>query len=149
MDTKLLNILTENEYLLKKSWKPKAENHTGLRGMIIDDGMDCMKLITKFLNDDGIENIRCYTNEMEALVSYIKDKPDFLIIDVQLENLSGFTLGRAIKSIDMFPPPILYISANRDNSSVDYKNDCYKSDFLPKPFNKKGLLSSVHRLLFS
>ena len=63
---------------------------------IIEDIPDNMKLITFILNKNGIATIEA-ENGQSGIDRTLVDKPDFIILDIQLPDMNGLEVLKAIR----------------------------------------------------
>ncbi|MEX2016000.1 MAG: response regulator [Candidatus Hydrogenedentales bacterium] len=77
-----------------------------------------------------------------------KAKPDLIILDVMLPDVSGFQVCRAIRADDeLYTLPILLLSAMNNPEELRHGLAQGADDFVPKPFMMADLLRRVDLLL--
>lgn len=64
--------------------------------LIIEDNPDNMKLITFILNKNGIATIEA-ENGQSGIDCALKEKPDFIVLDIQLPDMNGMEVLKAIR----------------------------------------------------
>ncbi|MCO4782303.1 MAG: chemotaxis response regulator protein-glutamate methylesterase [Candidatus Cloacimonetes bacterium] len=107
---------------------------------IVDDMLFVQKLFTKELSKiDGIQVIGSACDPYEARRSIVRDKPDVLILDVEMPKMDGLSFLQ--KLMEHFPIPTIMFSAN----SKKYTQYAIKAirygafDFICKPENDNDL----------
>lgn len=65
--------------------------------LIIEDNLDNMKLITFLLKKSGYETREAFTGR-EGIEEALAQRPDFIILDIQLPDIDGFEVLRTIRS---------------------------------------------------
>lgn len=65
--------------------------------LIIEDNENNMELISFILESAGYTTLRAYTGE-EGCVKAINDKPDFIILDIQLPDIDGVEVIQRIRN---------------------------------------------------
>ena len=65
-----------------------------------------------------------------------------LIVDVRMRGMSGLELQRHLNATD-FRVPIVFISANDDDSARSRALEAGAVDFLKKPFSEDALLRAI------
>lgn len=96
----------------------------------IDDEPFALALMEDFCNKiPHIDLIESYDNPFEALQYLQYNKPDFVLIDIKMPELSGIQL---IKQIDDFPP-IIFTTAHSKYAVESYNLNAI--DYLLKPFD--------------
>jgi len=69
------------------------------RVLVIEDNEDNMKLITFILEKQGYGTIRAQTGR-EGIRLAISEHPDFILLDIQLPDMDGLEVLKAIRSAD-------------------------------------------------
>ena len=116
-----------------------------LRTIIIDDEKPSCERLKRLLDSfPQINVIGCFTNSRQGLDSILKQKPDLLFLDIELEkNISAFDL---IKQLDknIYRPHIILVTGFSQYSIKAIKNEVF--DYLIKPVDIDELKASVNRL---
>lgn len=101
-----------------------------LSGIAIDDEPFALALIEDFCEKiPRIDLVAAYDNPFEALQFLQYNKPDFVLIDIKMPELSGIQL---IKQIANFPP-IIFTTAHSKYAVESYNLNAI--DYLLKPFD--------------
>jgi two-component system cell cycle response regulator len=116
--------------------------------LIVDDEQEVTNLIQEALQREGYATDVAYDGEA-ALVKFEKNKPDLVILDVNLPKVDGFTVCKKIKENKTFVPVIIVtgklISVNDKIEGLKIGAD----DYLTKPFDiaeLKARISAMSRL---
>jgi putative two-component system response regulator len=73
-----------------------------------------------------------------------QEKPDLILLDVEMPEMDGFeTLARLKEDPDLNPIPVIFLTGNHDTSTEIRALDSEAMDFITKPANKDILF---HRL---
>ena len=67
--------------------------------MIVDDDHDIVNLFKIFLETNGYR-VDAYTNPIEALNNFRKQRHDLIILDLKMPKMDGITLYQKIKEIE-------------------------------------------------
>jgi DNA-binding response OmpR family regulator len=67
--------------------------------MIVDDDHDIANLFKLFLENNGY-TVDAYTNPLEALNNFRKQRHDLVILDLKMPKMDGMILYQKIKEID-------------------------------------------------
>ena len=86
-------------------------------------------------------NVVTATCGNEALELTIKEKPDIIILDAMLPDISGFELIHKIKLIDDIP--IIMLTAKDDINDKLLGLQLGAEDYITKPFNSTELLLRI------
>ncbi len=69
------------------------------RALVIEDNLNNMKLITFILEKSGYATIRAKTGR-EGVELALTEKPDFIILDIQLPDIDGFEVLKEIRKAE-------------------------------------------------
>lgn len=107
------------------------------RILIVDDDRVGVRLLDEIIRKAGFKNVRTTTDSTEAVALFEEIKPDLLILDLWMPELTGFDIMQRLATA--YPEtflPIVVLSHDADQQ-VHYK--ALKSgakDFLNKPYDR-------------
>ena len=79
-----------------------------MRTLIVDDEAPARKRLKRLLADvAGIELIGEAENGLQAVETIEREKPDLVLLDIQMPGLDGFGVIEALED----PPPIIFVTA--------------------------------------
>lgn len=88
------------------------------------------------------------TNGRDALATIKQRRPDLLILDCNMPELSGLLLLRELKnSPDLFDLPVLILSGRRSDKDVELAHFEGADDYMKKPFDAEEVVFRVEELL--
>jgi len=124
------------------------------RILIIDDDADLRKALKIVLESNGYEVAVASSGE-QGIEKIKTVKADLIILDVMMEEGDkGFDVARKIKKIDKYKGiPILMLTAVREKTGLDFKEEAGDTDWLPvddyaeKPISPEDLIAKVEGLL--
>jgi FixJ family two-component response regulator len=112
---------------------------------VVDDEAAVRKSLSRFLGAAGFD-VRAYASGQEFLDAWPRERPDCVVLDLQMSGLTGIDvqqhLGRAADR-----PPVVMITANDD---PDVRRKCIEQGveaFLLKPVNGEYLLQLLTSLI--
>ena len=109
--------------------------------IVVDDAHDLADSLATLLTLSGHATRTAY-NGLEAVIAAAEDRPDVVILDLNMPVMDGFTAARKIRDRYPAPPPVLVaVSALGANSVQQRLDDCGFDHFLTKP-------TDIDRLLF-
>jgi len=122
--------------------------------LIIDDDPDISEAIRVVLESKNYKVENAGSGE-EGLKKVKLDKPDLIILDVMMETGDkGFDVARDLKnSPDYKNIPILMLTAIKEKTGLDFKNEAGDEAWLPvddyaeKPLRPDQLIAKVEKLL--
>lgn len=118
--------------------------------LVVEDDPVNQMILADFLAANGYATVTASTGP-EGIERFEHDKPDLLLVDIQLPRKNGFELLRDIKGRpDGATTPILLMSAvynDHDQSSRTVQLGTLADGYLSKPFDLVQLLATVKQLL--
>ncbi len=112
--------------------------------LVVDDQPDNLELLQKVLENAEYKVIKAVCGE-EAISHAVQDKPDVIVLDVQLPEMDGFEVCRILKDKDETRNiPIIFLTAyltGEQNIAKGLELGAY--DYISKPFNDCELLARV------
>jgi DNA-binding response OmpR family regulator len=113
--------------------------------LYIEDEEVLAMLVRDHLTKNGFEvTWSGHGNEAEKL--FDGAKPDLCILDVMLPGMSGFEIGKKIRSKNK-SIPIIYLTAKSESKDVLEGFKSGGNDYLKKPFSLEELMARVSNLL--
>ncbi len=116
--------------------EPKKEiEFAGKNILVVDDSMVARKVISTLLQKHFFK-VSCANSGQEALEFIRQQRPDLVMLDVNLGDSSGFDVCRQIKdSSKTEDVPVIFLTAEKDTAAMEQGFSCGGSDYLTKPFN--------------
>ena len=113
--------------------------------LIVDDNQDLLNLVTTALRSTGYNQLTACTGCAAAQAAFAANRPDLMILDINLPDGDGFTLFRTLHS--MADIPALFLSARDADADRLFGLGLGADDYLTKPIKMKLLVSRVQALL--
>lgn len=113
-----------------------------LKILIVEDDPLIAESIRMYLTRLGYIALEPAASKLEALEMLQKEKPDFAILDINLDGKQeGIEIGEFIhKSVDI---PFIYLTGNSDKDSIDKASKTHPQSYLIKPFSPDDLYSAI------
>lgn len=117
------------------------------RVLVIEDHEDNRKIVRDLLTASGYEMLEANTGE-EGLVCAERERPDLILMDIQLPGLDGYEVTRRIKVIPALSHiPIIAVTSYA-LSGDDQKAFAAGCDgYVTKPFSPRLLLAKIKEYL--
>ena len=115
-----------------------------LKILIVDDSKTIVAVINSILKKDY--DTCSAENGLVAIESYKKEKPDLILMDVEMPEMNGFEACKRIKALDTENngfTPIIFITGKGDLESMKIGLKSGAEDYLAKPFEPEELLARV------
>ena len=114
--------------------------------LVADDSSDIRQYLTEAVLRPAGYEVKAVGDGMSALTLVREIKPDVVITDYQMPNLTGIELIQRICSDLPHPPVIMMTSAANERLAVEALR-AGAFDFLTKPFQAELMLAAVGRAL--
>ena len=109
--------------------------------LIVDDNQDLLNLVTTALRSTGYNQLTACTGCAAAQAAFAANRPDLMILDINLPDGDGFTLFRTLHS--MADIPALFLSARDADADRLFGLGLGTDDYLTKPFSVEELLARL------
>ncbi|WP_303013603.1 hybrid sensor histidine kinase/response regulator [uncultured Bacteroides sp.] len=111
--------------------------------LIVDDVVSNVLLLKVLLTNEKF-NIATAGNGAQALEQVKKEKPDLVLLDVMMPDISGFEVAQQMKADpEMSDIPIIFLTALNSSADIVKGFQAGGNDFISKPFNKGELIIRV------
>jgi two-component system chemotaxis response regulator CheY len=112
--------------------------------LIVDDMRMTRMKLRKICTELGIKNINEAVDGMQALEMIGTAKPDLLLSDWNMPNLSGIELIRKIRANPSLSDlPVIFITAEAEKNSIIKSLQFGVSDYILKPFNDENVKAKI------
>lgn len=111
--------------------------------LIVDDVMSNVLLLKVLLTNEKFQIVTA-SNGQQALEQVDKEKPDLILLDVMMPDLSGFEVAQRLKgNPDTADIPVIFLTALNSTADIVKGFQVGGNDFISKPFNKEELIIRV------
>lgn len=111
--------------------------------LIVDDNPNNLRLLITLLSEQGYET-RPANNGARALNTVQKQKPDLILLDINMPEMDGYEVCRQLKATpETADIPVLFISANDELHDKVKGFDVGGVDYISKPFEPQELFARV------
>jgi DNA-binding response OmpR family regulator len=108
--------------------------------LIVDDDVELVGLLSFALETAGY-NVTTAFDGREALAKARENKPDLVILDVNMPNQDGFSVLADLRTFSQVPVIMLTVRATEEDEI--HGLDLGADDYLRKPFSPRALLARV------
>lgn len=120
------------------------DREVGTKILAVEDDGRIRAAVKLALEDEGWTVDEAASGE-EAVILFLRDPSDVVLIDIMLPGIDGFELCRTIRrSSDV---PIVMVTARADTHDVVAGLEAGADDYLTKPFAPKELSARIRALL--
>lgn len=111
--------------------------------LVVDDVLPNILLLKVMLSNEGY-NIVTASNGTQALELTFKEKPDLILLDVMMPDITGYEVAQRLRSnLETAEIPIMFLTALNQSEDIVIGFKMGGNDFISKPFNKEVLMVRV------
>lgn len=115
--------------------------------LVVDDSKESLRFLTTMLKDHGY-NVRAMLSGQMALDSLHMDKPDIILLDVNMPEMDGYEVCRRIKNDPTTQSiPVIFISALDEVVNKVEAFNVGGVDYITKPFHVEEVLARIQNQL--
>jgi two-component system, OmpR family, alkaline phosphatase synthesis response regulator PhoP len=115
--------------------------------LVADDEKDIVELVAYNLEREGFTVLRA-SDGRKALESIKHDKPDLVILDLMMPEVSGMEVCRMIRGVpETAGLPIIMLTAKSDPIDKILGLEIGADDYITKPFHVRELIARVRAVL--
>ncbi len=116
--------------------------------LIIDDEKDFCHFMRMNLESTNKYKIFVSTNARSGIKTAIRKKPDLVLLDIMMPNISGFEVLQKLKeNINTTSIPVIMLTALSDDESVEKAMSLYSQEYIVKPVEMDSLVSKIDSIL--
>lgn len=115
--------------------------------LLVEDDASLIELVTYNLEKEGFDVVRTGDGE-EALTLAEEEKPDLVILDWMIANLSGIEVCRRLRRAPATAHlPIVMLTARGDEADRVRGLETGADDYMTKPFSPRELIARIRAVL--
>ena len=112
--------------------------------LIADDEPYVARVLKLVLQQEGYE-VNCVINGKLALDAYMENRPDILVTDVKMPNMTGRELVEAIRHTNGdYDTPIVVMTSTLESENRDWVGDINNVSFVGKPVSPRELVRIIN-----
>lgn len=112
--------------------------------LVVDDDKKIVELVSLYLKRDGYTVLPAYGG-YEALEIARRKRPDLLVLDLMLPEISGTDICKLVRAESRVP--IIMLTARASDEDKLRGLDLGADDYVTKPFNPRELVARVRAVL--
>ena len=118
-----------------------------LKVTIVDDDRDTRELLAVALEGEGFE-VTAAANGLRLIASLQLNRPDVILLDVNMSWIDGFELCRAVKKNEGFRDiPVVFVSGRSSPEDLQRGKEVGASDYFVKPLDLDALITRIRTLV--
>jgi DNA-binding NtrC family response regulator len=112
---------------------------------VLDDDVSVREAVGSLIRSAGLK-VRTFASAQEFLASLHKERPNCLVLDIRLPDISGFELQQELASKDI-QIPIIFLTGHGDIPMSVRAIKAGALEFLTKPFDDEHLLEAIREAI--
>ena len=117
------------------------------RILVVEDQPDNRQIIRDMLADTGYEISEAENGEA-ALAAIAKQRPDLILMDIQLPIMDGYAATRRIKADPSLRSiPVIAVTSYALSGEEKKARAAGCDDYVPKPYSPRQLLAKIRQLM--
>ena len=113
--------------------------------MIVDDSTYTRRTHRRIVESEG-HVVHEATSGMAAIEGFFVHQPDVVLLDLTMEDMSGFDVLEKLRALDA-RARVIVVSADVQRTTAKLVSDAGALRFLGKPVTAEGLLEAVRDVL--
>jgi two-component system, chemotaxis family, chemotaxis protein CheY len=123
-------------------------NTTDLKFLIVDDFSTMRRIVRGLLKEMGCNNADEAEDGAVALNMLKNGKFDFVVSDINMPNMNGFDLLKAVKADEALRHiPVLMVTAEARKEDIVMAAQSGAAGYIVKPFTKATLEEKLQKIL--
>jgi two-component system, OmpR family, alkaline phosphatase synthesis response regulator PhoP len=111
--------------------------------LVVDDEPQIVKVIKAYLEQSGFQVVTAADGKT-ALTTFQREKPDFMILDLNLPGMDGLDVLRAVRHESNIP--ILMLTARVEEADKLVGLELGADDYVVKPFSPREVVARVRTI---
>jgi len=117
------------------------------RILVVEDQPDDRQIIRDMLAGTDYEITEAEDGE-HALAAVAKERPDLILMEIQLPSMDGYEAMRRIRTNPaLLSTPIIAVSSYAPSEEQQKARAAGCDDFVPKPYSPRQLLAKIQRCM--
>lgn len=115
--------------------------------LVVDDSRSTRQIIIKYIAALNLEYVLA-SSGAEALVAYQEQKPDLILLDVILPDITGFEVAKQIRALEQGGEwtPIIFLTSRANDADLERGIAAGGDDYLHKPVSQIVLGAKIHAM---
>jgi two-component system, chemotaxis family, chemotaxis protein CheY len=134
--------------LESRTQEPPVSDPTPLKFLVVDDFSTMRRIVRSLLKEMGCSHVAEAEDGAVALAMLKAQRFDFVVSDINMPNMDGFELLKAIKAEQTLRHlPVLMVTAEARREDIVLAAQSGAAGYIVKPFSKATLEDKVQRIL--
>jgi twitching motility two-component system response regulator PilH len=150
----LISSLPAKAGVSRPRFKSQGVEAMAKKILVVDDEQDAVDFVSEVLEGEGYQVVTA-PDGSKGLASMRSEKPDLVILDVQMPEMDGFEVFQEMKKDDALKAiPVVMLTGIREKVGMGFSADEMKDfmgekpyDYIEKPIDPGKLRESVKKIL--
>jgi two-component system alkaline phosphatase synthesis response regulator PhoP len=111
--------------------------------LVVDDEAKIVKVLKAYLEQSGFQVVTAVDGKI-ALAIFMREKPDFMILDLNLPGMDGLDVCRTVRRQSNIP--ILMLTARVEEADKLIGLELGADDYVVKPFSPREVVARVRTI---
>jgi two-component system, cell cycle response regulator DivK len=117
------------------------------RILVVEDQADNLQILRDLLTSEGYQIIEAQDGE-QGVRAAVAERPDLILMDIQLPLLDGYEATRRIKADPaLCAIPIIVVTSYSLSGDEAKARAAGCDDFVPKPYSRRQLMAKIREYL--
>ena len=116
-----------------------------IKVLVVDDEPNIRDLLASGLRFAGF-SVLAVGNGNDAVAAAEKGNPDLILLDVMLPDMSGFSVTKKLRSMNVLAP-VLFLTARDEVEDKITGLTVGGDDYMTKPFSLDEIIARIHAIL--
>jgi len=115
--------------------------------LVIEDNEDNMRLITLLLEKSSYSTLQAFTG-MQGYETALREKPDFIILDIQLPDIEGTEVLRKIRASEIGTSiPVIAMTSYAMSGDREKLLAAGCDGYIEKPIDPERVITQIRRVI--
>ena len=116
----------------------------GRKILIVDDAQVDRSNLEKIVSDAGHQTLLAESG-LQAIERAKRDKPDLILMDVNMPEMDGFAATRKLKADDATKSiPIVFVTSKNQKADLAWGQMLGAKGYITKPYSKEQVLAQLN-----
>jgi chemosensory pili system protein ChpA (sensor histidine kinase/response regulator) len=122
------------------------QEHDHLRVLVVDDSISVRKVVSNLITQQGWVPISA-RNGIEAIEKIREEKPDIVLLDVEMPRMNGFEVLQALQAQpELRDIPVAMLTSRSAEKYQKKARELGARGFMNKPFKADEVISFIHTM---
>lgn len=119
----------------------------GFQILTVDDSKTIRTIIKQVLSEFDCRVLEA-SNGMEGLQAILKERPDLVILDIDMPEMNGLDMLKKVRNNDdITNTPVIMLTSKAKPENIRVAKELDIVAFLAKPFNRQLLIERISKVV--